>query len=317
MNPSSFVRWGSAGLSATALTLGLPLLATSAPASAQTAPSASPCPSASATPVASATPTATTSPTSIVPGVVTSLLPTTGGGSASASPTATTSPSATATATTSPAACPTVTPSATATVTTSPSASSTITPTAPGQDSDPISATVSPTTITPGVPSFVRATGRPGTLIELVAYSRPNTKFAVVRGPSPLDADGQLTFRITPGTNTRLFVRKSGTAETTSQFVVNVRTALSLTVVRNGRRSYTLQGRILPRRAGQLITLYRVANGREILTSQIKTDSSGTYFIPRRFTGSGNFGFLTRTGQTLTNAAGVSNGGKARPTAIF
>ncbi|MCW2777979.1 MAG: hypothetical protein JWN17_1704, partial [Frankiales bacterium] len=46
-------------------------------------------------------------------------------------------------------------------------------------------------------------------------------------------------------------------------------------------------------------------------------DSTGTYRIPRTFTGSGTFGFLTRTGQTLTNAAGVSNNGKARPTAIF
>ena len=57
--------------------------------------------------------------------------------------------------------------------------------------------------------------------------------------------------------------------------------------------------------------------GREIITSQIKTDGTGTYRIRRIFVGQGIFGFLTRTGQTLTNAAGVSNGGRARPTAIY
>ncbi|MCW2779109.1 MAG: hypothetical protein JWN17_2834, partial [Frankiales bacterium] len=181
----------------------------------------------------------------------------------------------------------------------------------------PISATVSPTTITPGVQSVITVTGAPGTVVELVAYSRPNTTFQTVRPGTAIGSDGTVVFRITPGTNTRLFARVVGTSFTTQQFVVNVRTALSLTVVRTGKRAYTFQGRILPRRAGQLITLYRVAGGREILTSQIKTDSSGTYFIPRKFTGSGTFGFLTRTGQTLTNAAGVSNNGQARPTAIF
>ncbi|MCW2779110.1 MAG: hypothetical protein JWN17_2835 [Frankiales bacterium] len=215
------------------------------------------------------------------------------------------------------------TPSASPTVSTSPSAtptagSPTPTPTnTPGTPVGPISATVAPTVITPGVQSVVTVTGTPGTVVELVAYSRPNTDFAVVRPGTALDENGRVVFRITPGTNTRLFARVVGTTVTTQQFVVNVRTALSLTVVRNGVRKYTFQGRILPRRAGQLITLYRVASGREIIATQIKTDSTGTYRIPRTFTGSGTFGFLTRTGQTLTNAAGVSNNGKARPTAIF
>jgi hypothetical protein len=97
--------------------------------------------------------------------------------------------------------------------------------------------------------------------------------------------------------------------------VQNVATALSLTVVRNAMRDYTFQGRILPRRAGQLITLYRVdTNGREILTAQVKTDSTGTWRIRRVFTGSGRFGFIARTGQNLTNVAGSSN---LRSTLIF
>ncbi len=161
-------------------------------------------------------------------------------------------------------------------------------------------------------------TGRPGTIIELQAYSRPNTTYGVVRRGTILD-NGSIIFRVLPGTNTRLFAAVTGqTGNESPSVVINVRTALSLTVVRNGSRDYTFQGRILPRRAGQLITLYRVLNdGREIITSQIRTDNTGTYFIRRVFTGSGTFGFLTRTGQTLTNAAGVSNNGQARPTSIY
>ena len=89
-------------------------------------------------------------------------------------------------------------------------------------------------------------------------------------------------------------------------------------MVRNGRRDYTFQGRILPRRSGQLITLYRVEpDGRRIITAQLRTDATGTYRLRRLFTGSGRFGFLTRTGTTLTNAAGESGEGRARPTDVF
>ena len=95
--------------------------------------------------------------------------------------------------------------------------------------------------------------------------------------------------------------------------MLSVRTALSLTVVRQARRTYVFQGRVLPRLAGQLVTLYRVdARGREVITLQIRTDGTGTYRARRVFTGAGRFGFLSRTGQGLTNAAGVSNGGRAR-----
>lgn len=204
---------------------------------------------------------------------------------------------------------PSASPSATPTSTTSASPSA-----APfGQ----LAIRVSPNVITPGVESVVTVTGVPGSVVELQAYSRPSTEYTVVRRGT-IPASGTVEFRVKPGTNTRLFAQVTGFERTASpSVVINVRTALSLTVKRNGPRDYTFQGRILPRRPGQLITLYRVADGREIITKQIKTDDSGTYFISRKFTGSGTFGFLTRTGQTLTNAAGVSNEGKPRPTAIF
>jgi hypothetical protein len=89
-----------------------------------------------------------------------------------------------------------------------------------------------------------------------------------------------------------------------------VHTTLSLSAVRNATpaRSYTFQGRNLPRLAGQLITLYRIdAAGREIRTATTMTDASGIWRIARTFTGAGTYRFLVRTTQTLNNAPGVSS----------
>lgn len=306
---SALVRYGAAGLGAATLCLGLPLALSAAPASAQQTTSsaqqaASPCPSASSTataqPTASATATASASPTATT----------------SPSASATASTSASATATTSPSACPSA--SATATATTSASATSTTTPSPSVRPSQKLGISVSPNVITPGIAVKTTVTGSPGTSIELQAYSRPNTMYGQVRQGN-IGPDGTIVFRVTPGTNTRLFARiiGGGTDTDSPSTVINVQTALSLTVVRNGRRDYTFKGRILPRRAGQLITLYRIDKGRRIITKQLKTDSTGTYLFRRVFTGSGRFGFLTHTGQTLTNAANDSNSGKARPTDIF
>ncbi len=183
----------------------------------------------------------------------------------------------------------------------------------------PLTVTAPKGSIVPGQLADIVVSGDPGTKIELQAYSRPVTKYGRVR-TGTLGPDGRLVLPVRPGTNTRLFARllDGDSSSNSDSVVVNVRTALSLTVVRNGRRDYTFKGRVLPRRSGQLITLYRITDdGRRVITTQIKTDSTGTYTIRRVFTGSGRFGFLTRTGQNLTNAAGESNEGKARPTDIF
>ena len=193
--------------------------------------------------------------------------------------------------------------------------------------------------IIPTIPVRVTVTGAaPGALIDLQAYSRPSDRLPV--GP---DLGGQLDGRDRLRRDPRhqhppvraVREQAGGTGQQTSvsdSKVINVRTALSLSVVRNGTRNYTFQGRILPRRAGQLVTLYRVEkDGTRVITSQLKTDATGTYRFTRQFTGSGTFGFLSRTGQTLTNAAGESTSaagqrsaaylasgrGTARPTAIF
>lgn len=335
MTVSLPARWAAVGLAGATAAVGLPLLAaaTSSPASAQQSPqgcsSATPTSSASATPTAttSATPTSTTTPGSL-PGPISTLIATldprpTSTGSA----TPTSSTSATPTATSSP--CPTGSATATATTSATPTATTSSSPTPAGgaavQCQNPIGLTLDRAFLTPGMLARVTISAPAGADVELQAYSRPSTTYRQVRrGTVP--PSGQLAFDVRPGTNTRLFANcVSQTRSVSAQRVLNVRTALSLTVVRNGRRDYTFQGRLLPRRADQLITLYRVRNdGTRIITRQIRSDATGTYRIRRVFTGSGRFGFLTRTGQTLTNASGESNTrdqnsgrGTARPTEIF
>jgi hypothetical protein len=124
------------------------------------------------------------------------------------------------------------------------------------------------------------------------------------------DGNGDVSFPVTPGTNTRLYARyASGNIDTDSPSqVITVAAALSLSAYRDGVRQYHFQGRNLPRTSGQLITLYRIdSTGQEIRTSVTKTDSSGIWRIDRTFSGSGQFTFVARSGQTFNNAPGRSN----------
>jgi hypothetical protein len=242
--------------------------------------------------------------------------------STSASPTGSASPSTSASASASTSTSPRPSGSASPTTSSTTTATGTSTPRPTGTSTAPTQQlglrVTSPSTITPGQGSVLRATGQPNSIVILRCYSRPSVDYFDARSGS-VGSEGEIEFRLNPGTNTRCFVKYSGSSDNdvrnSASVVQNVATALSLTVIRNGVRDYTFQGRILPRRAGQLITLYRVeSSGREVLTSQVKTDSTGTWRIRRVFTGGGRFTFLARTGQNLTNVAGRSN---ARPTAIF
>jgi ABC-type phosphate transport system substrate-binding protein len=171
----------------------------------------------------------------------------------------------------------------------------------------PLTARLSSSTTVPAAAVTLTVTGTPGATVELVAYSRPATTYAPVRSAT-LDSAGRASFSVAPGSNTRLYVRYTGDDTTAStKTALSVRTAISLSARRVGARSYVFEGRLLPRRAGQLITLYRVVNGTPVVTSQVKSDSTGTWRIPRRFTGNGAFSFQARTGQTLDNAAGSTN----------
>jgi hypothetical protein len=148
------------------------------------------------------------------------------------------------------------------------------------------------------------------------------------------DANGNISWTVTPGGNTRLYAHYPSGASTASTdsptAVITVHTSLSLSSYRDGVRKYHFQGTNLPRRAGQLITLYRYAKGPKqdqycvptaesdtftkddagctaIRTATAFTNSSNTWRIDRTFSGSGRFYFVVRTSQTNDNGRGHSN----------
>lgn len=147
--------------------------------------------------------------------------------------------------------------------------------------------------------------GAAGQVVQLLAYSRPSTSYRVVRedvtGP-----DGRAVFAIRPLTNTRLYAAEQDCPDSPSQ-VVQVRSALSLGATRVGVRDIAFRGRVVPARAGQLVSLYRVTTtGRQVLAGQTRADTAGTWALRRVFSGTGRFGFVARTGSDITNAAGTS-----------
>ena len=147
-----------------------------------------------------------------------------------------------------------------------------------------------------------------GSTVDLYAYSRPSTTYAAVR-TGVVTTDGTVTFQVRPGTNTRLYAQQRGCTRG-GEVVLNVRTTLSIAVVRNGTRNYTFSGDSLPARPGGLIvTVYRIAaDGSEVLAAQARADATtGDWSLTRQFSGSGRFGFVARTGQDLLNAPGRSN----------
>jgi hypothetical protein len=194
--------------------------------------------------------------------------------------------------------------------------------------------TVSPKDIVPTQASTVRVHGAPNQNVDVYGYSRPNSTYAVVRSGTT-DASGNVSWTVTPGGNTRLYAHyRSGTTTTASSdspsTVITVHTSLSLSSYRDGVRKYHFQGTNLPRRAGQLITLYRYAKGPKldqycvptaesdttakndagctaIRTATAKTNSSNTWRIDRTFSGNGQFYFVVRTSDNVNNGRGHSN----------
>jgi hypothetical protein len=182
--------------------------------------------------------------------------------------------------------------------------------------------------------STVHVHGAPNQLVDLYAYSRPSTTYGVVRSGTT-NANGDISWTVTPGGNTRLYVHYRNGSTTTAasdslSTVITVHTSLSLSAYRDGVRKYHFQGTNLPRRAGQLITLYRYATGpnldqycvptaesdifakddgscHAIISSQAKTGSNNTWRIDRTFSGSGQFYFVVRTSQNINNGRGHSN----------
>ena len=173
----------------------------------------------------------------------------------------------------------------------------------------PLTVTLDRSEIVPTQGVMVTVHGSPNTRVQLMAYSRPSSTYRVARDVVT-DASGDVTFRVTPGGNTRLYATYgSGDSGTDSPSrVIQVHTTLSLSATRTAPRVYDFHGRNLPRRAGQLITLYRInSEGSEVRTAVVRTDSTGTWHLSRTFTGGGTFPFVVRTSHNMDNANGRSN----------
>ena len=179
--------------------------------------------------------------------------------------------------------------------------------------------------------STVFVHGSPNQAVQVFAYSRPNTTYSIVRSGTT-NSSGTISWTVTPGGNTRLYAHyaSGGTSTDSTTTVITVHTSLSLSAYRDGVRRYHFQGTNLPRRAGQLITLYRYATGpnldqycvptaesdtfaksdgscHAIITSQAKTGANNTWRIDRVFKGDGKFYFVVRTSENINNGRGHSN----------
>ncbi|GAC1608992.1 MAG: hypothetical protein NVS3B26_08230 [Mycobacteriales bacterium] len=146
-----------------------------------------------------------------------------------------------------------------------------------------------------------------GSVVDVVAYSRPSTTFRIVRSGTA-DANGVITFTLSLLTNTRLYAQtRNGIA--TPQEVVGVRTGLSLSTTRSRVRTIAFSGRSIPARSGGLvISLYRYRDAdHQVLTAQTRSQAAtGNWTITRAFAGTGTFDFVVRAGSDLQNAAGAS-----------
>ncbi|MCU1589064.1 MAG: hypothetical protein JWP11_320, partial [Frankiales bacterium] len=211
------------------------------------------------------------------------------------------------------------TPAATGSPTPAATGSATPTPTSTGTRAG-LTLTTDTPDIKPGQEARLHATGTTGQEVQLFCYSRPSTTYVQVRpseqGQGVAISDGSVDFSVFPGRNTRCYVQYLNDPSTgSSSVVINVHTALSLSAYRDGVRRYHFQGTNLPRRAGQLITLYRYArrdnngfcnplqdpsdfsgastdpNCIGIRTAIAYTNSSNVWRINRTFTGSGQFVF--------------------------
>ncbi len=278
-----------------------PSLSVSPSAEPSVSPSVEPSlsPSPSLTSAAPTEPVTTTAPATTAP-------PTT--------PPATTAPATTAPATTAPAttAPPTTAPPTTAPPTTAPPTTAPAT-TAPPTTTPPVSCVSGPVglptpSVRSGSPALVRLGGTPGATVDLYAYTRPSTAYRVVR-TVVVPAGGPAEVSLTAPSNTRMYAQQRGCAEGPSS-VLTVRSTVSVDARRTGARTYRFSGNSLPLRPeGLALALYRVTDdGREVLTARTRTDpATGRWTLTRRFTGSGTFGFVVRTPQDLTNAAGTSS----------
>ncbi|MDT7538294.1 MAG: hypothetical protein QOI82_1879 [Actinomycetota bacterium] len=157
--------------------------------------------------------------------------------------------------------------------------------------------------ITAGHVATLSGAADPGTTVELLAYSRPSTTYAVIRRTTATST-GSYSFSVMPQTNTRLLVRVNG--QQSPSVVVGVAPAISLRAVRTAVRAYTFTGRVQPIRPGQIVSVFAQTASGNVLIGRGRVDANGIWTATHRFTGNGTFGLFAVTGADMTNAAGRS-----------
>jgi hypothetical protein len=157
--------------------------------------------------------------------------------------------------------------------------------------------------ITAGRSASMSGFAEPGTQVELLAYSRPSTDYYVVRRTTA-SGTGAYSFVVAPATNTRLKVRVGG--QESDSVVIGVRTAISFRTVRTAPYTYTFTGQVIPRREGQLVSVYAQTPAGDRLVGRGAVGPDGVWRATHRFTVKGTFPLYASTTGDLTNYAGQS-----------
>ncbi len=150
----------------------------------------------------------------------------------------------------------------------------------------------------------ITVTGAVGQAVRLHAYTRPSTRYDVVRS-GVIDGSGQVSWNITPRGNTRLYASVGGrdTATTT----VDIAQLVSIRATSTAGPTYVFSGQVTPARGSVFVDVHRTHGTGAALVGRTVTRSDGTYRLDRRFSGAGTFAFWAVARRTADNAEGSSS----------
>jgi hypothetical protein len=168
----------------------------------------------------------------------------------------------------------------------------------------PITGTLTQQGINVGQSATMYVHGKPGSAVQVLAYSAPSSTYAVVRSGT-LNGSGDASFSFAPRTNTHLFARTVTNGDSTPA-VLSVRPAESLKGSASGRKG-SFSGQIVPGHGGVKVRLFSVKSGRLTLVGTATTSSSGAWSLTHTFAGPGTVSFISQTVSDATSLAGQSN----------
>jgi hypothetical protein len=156
-------------------------------------------------------------------------------------------------------------------------------PAASACPADPPTLHVLATPIVAGSPGHLAGAARPGSTVQLFAYSRPLTSYRLVRTTTTSGA-GAFSFDVLPTTNTRLYA-KNADGESPS-VALEVRSAVTLRMISSAGCGMTGVGSVYPRRLFQAVdVVYVDTAGRAVRAMSTLTDNRGVYLVGRSFAG--------------------------------